>query len=72
VQNIKKITSAMKMVAASKMRKAQAAQEQCMGMPVSFLKLFGEPTGTNLYLNCHVSISITRYYRIRMCELKSD
>jgi F0F1-type ATP synthase gamma subunit len=48
VQNIKKITSAMKMVAASKMRKAQNAQEQSVGMPVTFLKLFGEHTGTNL------------------------
>ena len=44
VQNIKKITSAMKMVAASKMRKAQAAQEQAVGMPTTFLKLFGEHT----------------------------
>ena len=44
VQNIKKITSAMKMVAASKMRKAQAAQEQAVGMPTTFMKLFGEHT----------------------------
>lgn len=42
VQNIKKITSAMKMVAASKMRKAQSACEQARGLPVMFLKLFGD------------------------------
>ena len=48
VQNIKKITSAMKMVAASKMRKAQAAQVQSVGMPTTFLKLFGEHTSALL------------------------
>eukprot|EP00892_Ulva_mutabilis_P010457 jgi/Ulvmu1/7784/UM004_0013.1 len=44
VQNIKKITSAMKMVAASKMRRAQTQQEQAIGLPKPFLKLFGEET----------------------------
>lgn len=44
VQNIKKITSAMKMVAASKMKKAQTQQEQAVGVPKPFLKLFGEET----------------------------
>jgi hypothetical protein len=44
VTNIKKITSAMKMVAASKMRKAQASQLQAQGLPIPFLKMFGEET----------------------------
>jgi hypothetical protein len=53
VQNIKKITSAMKMVAASKMRKAQAAQMQALGMPTMFLKLFGEHTSASLESSMH-------------------
>lgn len=44
VTNIKKITSAMKMVAASKMRKAQSQQIQAQGLPIPFLKMFGEET----------------------------
>jgi ATP synthase len=48
VANIKKITSAMKMVAASKMRRAQAAQIESKGLPATFLKLFGEETSATL------------------------
>lgn len=62
VQNIKKITSAMKMVAASKMRKAQAAQEQSVGMPTTFLKLFGEHTSAVLLvlvLFCSCALAVT-------------
>lgn len=48
VQNIKKITSAMKMVAASKMKKAQVAQAASKGLPITFMKLFGEQPGAPL------------------------
>jgi ATP synthase len=59
VQNIKKITSAMKMVAASKMRKAQAAQQQAVGMPTTFMKLFGEHTGKTHLCSCGCAIHTT-------------
>jgi F-type H+-transporting ATPase subunit gamma len=42
VGNIQKITSAMKMVAASKMRSAQQATEKCRGMQEPFLKMLGD------------------------------
>lgn len=46
VQNIQKITKAMKMVAASKMRLAQVATEQSRGMVSPFVKLLGDMPGT--------------------------
>ena len=42
VGNIAKITMAMKMVAASKMRSAQQATEKCRGMQEPFLKMLGD------------------------------
>lgn len=45
VQNIQKITKAMKMVAASKMRLAQTATEQSRGMVAPFVKLLGDMPG---------------------------
>lgn len=55
--NIKKITSAMKMVAASKMRKAQASQVQAQGLPIPFLKMFGEETSTISAWNQNQSVT---------------
>lgn len=48
VQNISKITSAMKMVAASKMRVAQVNTERSRGMLNPFLKLLGDLPGAHL------------------------
>jgi F-type H+-transporting ATPase subunit gamma len=45
VTNIQKITMAMKMVAASKMRVAQAATEQSRGLVEPFLRLLGDLPG---------------------------
>lgn len=42
VANIQKITKAMKMVAASKMRSAQVATENSRGMQAPMLKLLGD------------------------------
>jgi F-type H+-transporting ATPase subunit gamma len=47
VQNIAKITSAMKMVAASKMRVAQVNTEKSRGLLTPFLKLLGDLPGTS-------------------------
>jgi hypothetical protein len=69
VQNIKKITSAMKMVAASKMRRAQTAQEQAKAMPIAFLKLFGEETSTHLHDHRDTIVSI---HNVLPCELPCD
>ena len=46
VQNIAKITSAMKMVAASKMRVAQSQTEKSRGMLTPFLTMLGDLPGT--------------------------
>ena len=48
VQNIAKITSAMKMVAASKMRVAQSLTEKSRGLLTPFLKMLGDLPGTDL------------------------
>ena len=45
VTNIQKITKAMKMVAASKMRIAQANTEKSRGLVQPFLKLLGDMPG---------------------------
>lgn len=45
VQNIAKITSAMKMVAASKMRVAQINTEKSRGLLTPFIKLLGDLPG---------------------------
>lgn len=45
IKNIGKITKAMKMVAASKMRNAQVAVEQSRGIVEPFVRLFGDHPG---------------------------
>lgn len=47
VENIKKITSAMKMVAASKMRTAKTRVEQSRGMVKPFVRFLGDMPGAN-------------------------
>ena len=47
VQNIAKITSAMKMVAASKMRVAQSQTEKSRGMLTPFLTMLGDLPGAD-------------------------
>lgn len=48
VTNIQKITKAMKMVAASKLRVAQAATFESRGIVQPIIKLLGEFPGTSL------------------------
>jgi hypothetical protein len=48
IKNIGKITKAMKMVAASKMRNAQVAVEESRGVVSPFIRLFGEHPGALL------------------------
>jgi F-type H+-transporting ATPase subunit gamma len=48
VGNIAKITKAMKMVAASRLRGVQTRMEQSRGLPVPFLKLLGDQPGALL------------------------
>lgn len=45
IKNIGKITKAMKMVAASKMRNAQVAVENSRGIVAPFVRLFGDHPG---------------------------
>lgn len=45
VKNIEKITKAMKMVAASKMRGVQSKMEQARGFPLPFVRLLGDTPG---------------------------
>ena len=45
VKNIQKITSAMKMVAASKMRVAQSLTEKSRGLVEPFVQLLGDHPG---------------------------
>ncbi len=45
IKNIGKITKAMKMVAASKMKNAQVAVEQSRGIVNPFVRLFGDYPG---------------------------
>ncbi len=47
MQNIAKITSAMKMVAASKMRVAQSQTEKSRGMLTPFLTMLGDLPGAD-------------------------
>lgn len=51
VQNIAKITSAMKMVAASKMRVAQINTEKSRGLLTPFIKLLGDLPGMVIAVN---------------------
>ena len=50
MQNIAKITSAMKMVAASKMRVAQVNTEKSRGLLTPFIKLLGDLPGVQCWL----------------------
>lgn len=50
VENIKKITSAMKMVAASKMRTAKTRTMQSRGIIKPLVRLLGDMPGTLIYL----------------------
>jgi F-type H+-transporting ATPase subunit gamma len=52
VQNIQKITKAMKMVAASKMRVAQVETLKSRGMIIPFLKLLGDHPGASTEKGC--------------------
>ena len=70
VQNIAKITSAMKMVAASKMRVAQVNTERSRGMLNPFLKLLGDLPGAHLRMRALIwriscppsfSVPVTRH-----------
>ena len=45
VGNIAKITKAMKMVAASRLRGVQTRMEQSRGLPQPFVKLLGDAPG---------------------------
>lgn len=49
IKNIGKITKAMKMVAASKMRSAQVAVETSRGIVDPFLRLFGDHPGAYMH-----------------------
>ena len=49
VKNIQKITSAMKMVAASKMRVAQSLTEKSRGLVEPFVQLLGDHPGVHAW-----------------------
>lgn len=57
VQNIQKITKAMKMVAASKMRQAQAATERSRGMVQPLIKLLGDYPAADVPNNVVVAVT---------------
>lgn len=52
IKNIGKITKAMKMVAASKMRNAQTAVEHSRGIVEPFVRLFGDYPGVGWQSGC--------------------
>lgn len=60
VGNIQKITKAMKMVAASKMRSAQASMEKSRGMQVPFLRLLGDLPDAEGEKNVYMPITTDR------------
>lgn len=60
VGNIQKITKAMKMVAASKMRSAQAATEKSRGIAAPFLRLLGDLPSAEGEKNVWVPITTDR------------
>lgn len=57
IQNIGKITSAMKMVAASKMRLAQVAVENSRGITYPMLRILGDHPGIDVGKNMTVGIT---------------
>ena len=78
VGNIQKITKAMKMVAASKMRSAQIATENSRGISAPFIKLLGDlpdaqgdkniyvPVTTDKGLCGGINTSVCKYTRASM------
>lgn len=62
VKNIEKITKAMKMVAASKMRGVQSKMEQARGFPLPFIKLLGDLPGERSVRRLHVMHRNNRYH----------
>lgn len=84
VGNIQKITKAMKMVAASKMRSAQVATEKCRGMQEPFLRLLGDlpnaegeknitiPVTTDKGLCGAINTMICKYARTSMVAVNPD
>lgn len=60
VKNIQKITKAMKMVAASKMRSAQVLTESSRGIVQPLTKLLGDMPGTKAEKNLTVPVSTDR------------
>lgn len=84
VANIQKITKAMKMVAASKMRSAQASTEKCRGMQEPFLRMLGDlpdaeaeknvtiPITTDRGLCGAINTMICKYSRVTMKAVNPD
>lgn len=66
VTNIQKITKAMKMVAASKMRVAQVSTEKARGLIVPLYKSLGDLPGQATALVCPVLISATQLILLPM------
>lgn len=60
VASIQKITKAMKMVAASKMRSAQIATEQSRGIVVPMVKMLGDLPNVDVAKNITVPITTDR------------
>jgi len=58
VENIKKITSAMKMVAASKMRSARERMETSRGMVGPLVRFLGDMPGHH----CHIFLENVIYF----------
>ena len=57
VQNIQKITKAMKMVAASKMRVAQAATMESRGLVRPLVRLLGDTPDADVEKNLTVAVT---------------
>eukprot|EP00879_Flechtneria_rotunda_P000681 GHRR01000798.1.p1 GENE.GHRR01000798.1~~GHRR01000798.1.p1 ORF type:complete len:329 (+),score=98.96 GHRR01000798.1:106-1092(+) len=84
IKNIGKITKAMKMVAASKMRNAQSAVDNSRGMVTPFVKLFGDYPGIDTSKTEIVAITsdkglcgglnsnITKYTKALLSMYKGD
>lgn len=60
IKNIGKITKAMKMVAASKMKNAQTAVEQSRGIVEPFVRMFGDFPAINVQKNVTVAVTSDR------------
>ena len=58
IGNIRKITKAMKMVAASKMRAAQVAVDNSRGIVDPFYRLFGDYPGELISTSANINIGV--------------